>query len=45
MTVHDWDEREGRKGGMTDDEFKKYINSSIVSFYPDLEDTQENASC
>jgi hypothetical protein len=27
------------KGGMTDDEFEKYIDNSIVPLYPDLEDT------
>jgi len=27
------------KGGMTDDEFEKYIDISIVPLYPDLEDT------
>jgi hypothetical protein len=26
------------KGGMTDDEFEKYIDNSIVPLYPDLED-------
>ncbi len=28
-----------KKGIMTDDEFKKYINNSILPLYPDLEDT------
>ena len=27
------------KGGMTDDEFEKYINNSIVSLNPGLKDT------
>ena len=27
------------KGGMTDDEFEKYVDNSIVPLYPDLEDT------
>ncbi len=27
------------KGGMNDEEFDKYIDNSIVSLYPDLEDT------
>ena len=27
------------KGGMTNDEFKTYIDNSIISLYPDLEDT------
>ena len=27
------------KGGMTDDEFEKYIDNSIVPLYPDMEDT------
>jgi hypothetical protein len=27
------------KGGMTDEEFEKHINNSIVPLYPDLEDT------
>jgi hypothetical protein len=28
-----------KKGGMTDVEFEKYINNSIVPLYPDLKDT------
>jgi hypothetical protein len=28
-----------KKGGMTDDEFKKYIDNIIVPLYPDLVDT------
>ena len=27
------------KGGMTDNEFDKYIDNSILPLYPDLEDT------
>ncbi len=27
------------KGGMTDDEFKKYIENSICPLYPDMEET------
>jgi len=27
-------------GGMTDEEFEKYIDNSIVPLYPDLADTQ-----
>ncbi len=28
-----------KKGGMTDNEFKKYIDNSIIPLYPNLEDT------
>ena len=28
-----------KKGGMTDKEFKKFIDNSIVPLFPDLEDT------
>ena len=31
--------RMNEKGRMTDDEFKKYIDNSIIPLYPDLEDT------
>ena len=33
------------KGGMNDEEFDKYIDNSIVSLYPDLEDTLGSECC
>jgi hypothetical protein len=32
--VHDHE-----KGGMSDNEFEKYIDNSIIPLFPDLEDT------
>jgi hypothetical protein len=32
-----------KKGGMTDDEFEKYIDNSIIPLNPDLEDTPGNS--